>query len=311
MGRKPVRADDDDDLTSRTGGSATKQGLLRKDDGDGATESERPKRRRITPSAVVTPNTLKTASRPEETKRQRQGPTFVRVEGTSVLGSRGGEEEDDDNLVIKRLRESVAPSKQAAVKGWMANNGLRSRGIYKNGVLRKGVRVTAEGDLVWGLRAKTVSHVAQLEVGGIFEAKGKGCVAYLRMDTVAWKTNLGGKEETEDGDDDECYLGWVFLGLSQLLDKQAKAKATVKGEQKAGRHEVYLVVVPRNGCSVIRLYSGSMTQEMLNMAEGKKERENLRLRVLRGFASSAPDLDTRLRSGTPGSRGRGKCYSEA
>lgn len=86
-----------------------------------------------------------------------------------------------------------------------------------------------------------------VEVGGIFYNKKGGCLALIDLARVP---RVSGGEGSEDGvaDDEEddketfSYLCWVFLGLSQLLDRWDSAE----GKELSGEREVFLMATARD-----------------------------------------------------------------
>lgn len=146
------------------------------------------------------------------------------------------------------------------------------------------MRLTEDGEWLWSVRAKGRQRMVVVEVEGIFEAKGKGYVGYVQMGRVPRRVAVeevaGGGEDAED----LIYLRWVALGLRQLEEKK-RASSRAEG-MPAGGGGVYLVVVPRGTNSVVRLYTGSVSQRVLDEGQGKENRRGLLRRALRSRLSN-------------------------
>ncbi|ATY66931.1 hypothetical protein CCM_03665 [Cordyceps militaris CM01] len=291
-GLKQAHANDDA-MTAGKESTATKWAQFALGDGDCQLEINRTieaqgKRRRIPTDTAGEAETADNATGLEETKRPGHD---ARLGDTGAVDERGSKEKEHDNLVIKYLNDTRRDSRltQVAVKEWMIVNGLRPRWAYRTGYLRNDVRVRRyDGEFLWSVRLEDAGHKAMVELEGIFSAKGKPCVAYVRMDRVRRTKKLqleGGQDEQKDEDD--MYLRRVLVGLGLQQDKQALAER----EPCTAARSVYLVVVPRGTPSVLRLYSGSVSRRMLNQAAGKRAGERLGLRrqaLLRPDHNSPP-----------------------
>lgn len=129
--------------------------------------------------------------------------------------------------------------------------------VYPKGARMATAKVTETGDMVWRMPARLRGRKECIRVGGIFEWKGRACVGYVRLGAVAVGEEKGLRPESMD----DSYLRWVLLAFSQLQDKQAE-RAESPAKEVNGRRDVFLVVVPRDETSVVRLYAGSPSTDM-------------------------------------------------